>query len=47
MGHDPAAVDVLTGRTGLTADVVTAALVELELLGRVALLPGGIYQRSR
>jgi DNA processing protein len=47
MGHDPAAVDVLSGRTGLAADVVTAALVELELLGRVALLPGGIYQRSR
>jgi DNA processing protein len=47
MGHDPAGVDVLTGRTGLATDVVTAALVELELLGRVALLPGGTYQRSR
>jgi DNA processing protein len=47
MGHDPAGVDVLAERTRLTADLVTSALVELELLGWVALLPGGVYQRSR
>lgn len=47
LGHDPAGVDALAARTRLPADVVTAALVELELGGRVALLPGGIYQRSR
>lgn len=47
LGHDPAGVDVLTERTGLAPEVVTSALVELELLGRVALLPGGVYQRSR
>jgi DNA processing protein len=46
LGHDPAGIDVLAARTGLPADVVTAALVELELGGRVALLPGGVYQRS-
>ncbi|HTS22907.1 MAG TPA: DNA-processing protein DprA [Casimicrobiaceae bacterium] len=47
LGHDPASIDSLAGRTGLPADVVTATLVELELQGRVALLPGGVYQRSR
>ena len=46
LGHDPAGVDVVAARTGLPADVVTATLVELELGGRVALLPGGRYQRS-
>lgn len=46
LGHDPAGVDALVARSGLPADVVTAVLVELELGGRVALLPGGIYQRS-
>ena len=47
LGHDPAGVDAVVARSGLPADVVTAALVELELGGRVALLPGGVYQRSR
>jgi len=47
LGHDPADVDVLTVRTGLPAERVTAVLVELELAGRVALLPGGTYQRLK
>ena len=47
LGHDPGSADLLAERTGLAADVVAAALVELELLGRVALLPGGVYQRTR
>ena len=47
LGHDPAGMDVLTGRTGLPADAVAAALVELELSGQVAPLPGGSYQRLR
>jgi DNA processing protein len=47
LGHDPAGVDALAARTGLPADAVTAALVELEIAGRVALLPGGAYQRTR
>ena len=47
LGHDPAPVDLLSARTGLAADLVTATLVELEIAGRVALLPGGTYQRLR
>jgi DNA processing protein len=45
MGHDPCNVDTLCGRSGLTADVVSAMLLQLELEGRVASLPGGRYQR--
>lgn len=45
LGHDPCNVDVLVERSGLTADRVSAMLLELELLGRVESLPGGRYQR--
>jgi DNA processing protein len=45
MGHDPCNVDTLCRRSGLTADVVSAMLLQLELEGRVASLPGGQYQR--
>ena len=45
MGHDPCNVDILVQRSGLTADVVSAMLLQLELEGRVASLPGGRYQR--
>jgi len=47
LGHDPVGIDALTTRTGLQTDAVAAALVELELAGRVASLPGGTYQRLR
>jgi DNA processing protein len=47
LGYDPAGIDILTERTGLPTDVVAAALVELEVAGRVATLPGGNYQRLR
>jgi len=47
LGHDPGDVDALSARTGLPADAVAAALVELEVAGRVALLPGGGYQRLK
>ncbi|HEX8009503.1 MAG TPA: DNA-processing protein DprA [Casimicrobiaceae bacterium] len=47
LGHDPAGLDALTARTRLAADAVAAALVELELAGQVAPLPGGRYQRLR
>ena len=47
LGYDPAGVDALTLRCGLTADVVSVALVELELAGDIASLPGGLYQRLR
>jgi DNA processing protein len=47
LAHDPAGVDVLSARTGLRAEVVSAALIELELSGRVAPVPGGLFQRVR
>ena len=45
LGNDPAGVDILTTRSGLAAEVVTVALVELELAGEIASLPGGLYQK--
>ena len=45
LGHDPAGVDMLAERTGLAAGAVAVALVELELAGQVAPLPGGAFQR--
>jgi len=47
LGHDPAGVDALSDRSGLPAEAVCVALVELELEGLVAILPGGMYQRLR
>jgi DNA processing protein len=45
LGHDPADIDALSRRSDLAADAVSVALVELELAGEVASLPGGLYQR--
>lgn len=45
MGFDSCDIDSLISRTGLTTEVVSAMLLELELEGRVASLPGGFYQR--
>ena len=45
LGHDPCTVDALIERSGLTADNILAMLMALELDGRVAQLPGGLYQR--
>jgi DNA processing protein len=45
LGHDECDVDVLCQRTGLTAARVCAMLLQLELEGSVASLPGGRYQR--
>jgi DNA processing protein len=45
LGHDPADVDTLADRTGLAASAIAVALVDLELGGRVAPLPGGAFQR--
>jgi DNA processing protein len=47
LGHDPAGIELLALRTGLPAERVIAAVVELELAGRVALMPGGSYQRLK
>lgn len=44
LGHNPCAIDTLVTRTGLTAERVSAILLELEISGRVASLPGGLYQ---
>ena len=45
LGHDPCSFDDLAIRTGLSADRLTAGLLELELAGHLALLPGNRYQR--
>jgi DNA processing protein len=45
LGHDPVDVDLLVERTGLDASAIAVALVELELAGQVAPLPGGAFQR--
>jgi DNA processing protein len=46
-GFEPARVDTLVARTGLTADVVASMLLILELEGRVGQQPGGIFCRRR
>jgi DNA processing protein len=47
MGHDPVSLDTLVGRTGDGASALGARLLELELLGLVARLPGGRFQRQQ
>ena len=47
LGFDPCGLDVLCTRTGFGADMVSAALLQLELAGLVENLPGGRYQRAR
>jgi DNA processing protein len=45
LGHDPCSLDTLAARSGLTPAHLLAILLPLELEGRVAQLPGGLYQR--
>jgi len=45
MGFDPCDTDSLVQRSGLTAEAVSAMLLQLELEGKVGSLPGGLYQR--
>lgn len=45
IGFDPCDVDALALRSGLTAEKLYAILLQLELAGRIASLPGGRYQR--
>lgn len=45
LGFDPMGVDALVARTGMDAASLQVELLELELDGRVARLPGGLYQR--
>jgi len=45
MGFDPVDVDSLCARAGLSPEQVSSELLRLELAGRIAALPGGMYQR--
>lgn len=45
MGYDPVTLDALIARTGVPASELQARLLELELEGSVARLPGGLFQR--
>ncbi len=45
LGWDPVDGDTLAVRSGLAIDALNAALLTLELDGRIASLPGGRYQR--
>jgi len=45
LGHDPVTLDALLARTGWPASELNARLLELELDGEVARLPGGLFQR--
>jgi DNA processing protein len=45
LGHDPVTLDALAARTGESAATLGARLLELELDGHVARLPGGLFQR--
>jgi len=45
LGHDPVTLDALGARTGWSAAELSARLLEMELEGRVARLPGGLFQR--
>jgi DNA processing protein len=45
LGFDPISLDALVARTGTSAAELSARLLELELQGRVARLPGQQFQR--
>ena len=45
LGFDPVDLDSLCSRTGIDIARLQIQLLELELQGRVARLPGGLFQR--
>ena len=45
LGFDPLGLDALQARTGLVTAALQARLMELEIHGQVARLPGGLFQR--
>lgn len=47
LNYDPVDIDTLCTRSGLTAEIVSAMLLALELEGKIGCLPGGKYQRIR
>ncbi|MDP1902546.1 MAG: DNA-processing protein DprA [Rubrivivax sp.] len=47
LGHDPVTLDALMARTGWPASELAVRLLQLELDGFVARLPGGLYQQRQ
>jgi DNA processing protein len=45
LGHDPVSLDALQARCAWPTARLQAELMELELMGQVARLPGGLFQR--
>jgi len=45
LGFDPCDLDTLGQRSGLSPQVLSSLLLQMELAGQVAMLPGGRYQR--
>lgn len=45
LGHDPVSLDALQARCGWPTAQLQAQLLELELMGQVGRLPGGLFQR--
>lgn len=45
MGHDPVSLDALQARCGWPTAQLQAQLLELELMGQVGRMPGGLFQR--
>lgn len=46
LGDAPCTLDTLSARSGLTPAALLAILLPMELAGRVAQLPGGLYQKQ-
>jgi len=46
LGHEPVSLDALSARTGWSAAALQAKMLELELDGHIARLPGGLFQRT-
>lgn len=45
LGHEPSSLEALIARTGCSAAELSARLLDLELSGQVARLPGQLFQR--
>ena len=45
MGYDPVSLDALQARCGWPTAQLQGQLLELELMGQVGRLPGGLFQR--
>jgi DNA processing protein len=45
LGFDPVSLDALVARTGIPPADLQAQLLQFELQGDVARLPGGLFQR--